>query len=120
MFLVDSALPITVETTIDMRLNQAEAEGTKMFYNDQQVSKKELIAILQEYSDKVKEESVEEGQNWYKTYATMNVDYKNNKITFFEDGDQTTGLPVENKKSKRYKDSQALNKEQKKWLKNRK
>lgn len=120
MFLVDSALPITVETTIDMRLNQAEAEGTKMFYNDQQVSKKELIAILQEYSDKIKEQAIEDGQNWYKTYATMNVDYKNNKITFFEDGDLTVGDPVEDKKSKRYKDSQALNKEQKKWLRNRK
>ena len=120
MFLVDSALPITVETTVDMRLNQAEAEGTKMFYNDKQVSKQELIAILQEYSDKVKEESIELGLNWYKTYATIKVDYKNNKIIFIESGDETTGLPVEDKKSKRYKDSQALNKEQKKWLKNRK
>jgi hypothetical protein len=119
LFLVDSALPITVVTTVDMRLNQAEAEGTKLFYNDQKVSKKELLAILQEYSDQVKEDTVKDGQNWYKTYATLQVDYKNNTITFDDTGDDTTGDPVADKKSKRYKDSQKLNKEQNKWLKNR-
>jgi len=119
MFLVDSALPITVETTVDMRLNQAEAEGTALFYNDQKVSKKQLLAILQDYSDEVKEQAIKDGLNWYKTYATLDVDYKNNKITFYNDGDETTGNPVEDKKNKRFKESQKLNKEQKKWLKSR-
>ena len=77
MFLVDSALPITVETTVDMRLNQAEAEGTKLFYKDQRVSKKELLAILQEFSDDIKELTILEGLNWYKTYATLQVWLKN-------------------------------------------
>ena len=119
LFLVDSALPISVETTVDMRLNQAEAEGTKLFYNDKKVSKKELLAILQEYSDQVKEEAIKDGQNWYKTYATLQVDYKNNMITFDDTGDDTTGDPVADKKSKRYKESQQLNKEQEEWLKKR-
>jgi hypothetical protein len=119
MFLVDSALPITVETTVDMRLNQAEAQGTALFYNDQKVTKKELLAILNDYSDQVKEEAIKDGLNWYKTYATLDVDYKNNRITFYEDGDETTGNPVEDKKNKRYKESQKLNKEQQKWLKSR-
>jgi len=119
MFLVDSALPITVETTVDMRLNQAEAEGTKLFYKDQRVSKKELLAILQEFSDDIKELTILEGLNWYKTYATLQVDYKNNKITFDDDGDQTAGNPVLDPKNRRYTESQNLNKEQKEWLKNR-
>jgi len=119
MFLVDSALPITVETTVDMRLNQAEAEGTKLFYKDKRVSKKELLAILQEFSDNIKELTILEGLNWYKTYATLQVDYKNNKLTFDDDGDQTAGNPVLDKKNKRYKESQKLHKEQKEWLKNR-
>ena len=119
MFLVDSALPITVETTVDMRLNQAEAEGTKLFYKDQRVSKKELLAILQEFSDDIKELTILEGLNWYKTYATLQVDYKNNKITFDDDGDQTAGNPVLDPKNRRYIESQKLNKEQKEWLKNR-
>lgn len=119
MFLVDSALPITVETTVDMRLNQAEAEGTKLFYKDKRVSKKEMLAILQEFSDDIKELTILEGLNWYKTYATLQVDYKNNTIIFDDDGDQTAGNPVLDKKNKRYKESQRLNKEQKKWLKNR-
>ncbi len=119
MFLVDSALPITVETTVDMRLNQAEAEGTKLFYKDKRVSKKEMLAILQEFSDDIKEQTILEGLNWYKTYATLQVDYKNNTIIFDDDGDQTAGNPVLDKKNKRYKESQRLNKIQKKWLKNR-
>ncbi len=119
MFLVDSALPITVETTVDMRLNQAEAEGTKLFYKDKRVSKKELLAILQEFSDNIKELTILEGLNWYKTYATLQVDYKNNKITFDDDGDQTAGNPVLDPKNRRYTESQNLNKEQKEWLKNR-
>tara|TARA_R110000751_G_scaffold300791_1_gene412716 strand:+ start:1085 stop:1726 length:642 start_codon:yes stop_codon:yes gene_type:complete len=119
MFLVDSALPITVETTVDMRLNQAEAEGTKLFYKDQRVSKKELLAILQEFSDDIKELTILEGLNWYKTYATLQVDYKNNKITFDDDGDQTAGNPVLDPRNRRYIESQKLNKEQKEWLKNR-
>ena len=119
MFLVDSALPITVETTVDMRLNQAEAEGTKLFYKEQRVSKKELLAILQEFSDDIKELTILEGLNWYKTYATLQVDYKNNKITFDDDGDQTAGNPVLDPKNRRYTESQNLNKEQKEWLKNR-
>ena len=119
MFLVDSALPITVETTVDMRLNQAEAEGTKLFYKEQRVSKKELLAILQEFSDDIKELTILEGLNWYKTYATLQVDYKNNKITFDDDGDQTAGNPVLDPRNRRYIESQKLNKEQKEWLKNR-
>jgi len=122
-FLVDSALPVTVETTIDMRLNQAEAEGMKLFVGDKQVTKKEMMAIMMEYSDKVKEDSVKQGKNWYKTYATIDVDYKNNTLTFDQTPDEMDEIDGEvntNKKSKRYKDSQRLHKEQKRWLKGRK
>lgn len=122
-FMIDSALPITVETTADMRLNQAEAEGMDFFVGDDKVSKKDMLAIMLEYSDKVKEDSIEQGKNWYKTYATLDVDYKNNKITFnqtHEDMDEIDGDVNKIKKSKRYNDSQKLSKEQKKWLKGRK
>ena len=88
-------------------------------YKDQRVSKKELLAILQEFSDDIKELTILEGLNWYKTYATLQVDYKNNKITFDDDGDQTAGNPVLDPKNRRYTESQNLNKEQKEWLKNR-
>lgn len=121
-FMIDSALPVTSETTIDMRLNQAEAEGMDLFVGDKKVTKKEMLATMNEYSDKVKEDSVKQGKNWYKTYATIEVDYKNNKITFDQkpdDMDEVDGDVNTNKKSKRYKDSQTLNKEQKKWLKGR-
>ncbi len=122
-FMIDSALPITVETTVDMRLNQAEAEGMDFFVGDEKVSKKEMLATMNEYSDQVKEDSIEQGKNWYKTYATLNVDYKNNKITFEQTPDEMDEIDGEvntNKKSKRYNDSKTLNKEQKKWLKGRK
>ena len=81
-FMIDSALPVTSETTIDMRLNQAEAEGMDLFVGDKKVTKKEMLATMNEYSDKVKEDSIDQGKNWYKTYATIEVDYKNNKLTF--------------------------------------
>ena len=122
-FMIDSALPITVETTVDMRLNQAEAEGMDFFVGDEEVSKKEMLATMNEYSDQVKEDSIEQGKNWYKTYATLNVDYKNNKITFEQTPDEMDEIDGDvntNKKSKRYNDSKTLNKEQKKWLKGRK
>jgi allophanate hydrolase subunit 1 len=121
--MIDSALPITVETTVDMRLNQAEAEGMDFFVGDEEVSKKEMLATMNEYSDQVKEDSIEQGKNWYKTYATLNVDYKNNKITFEQTPDEMDEIDGDvntNKKSKRYNDSKTLNKEQKKWLKGRK
>lgn len=122
-FMIDSALPITVETTVDMRLNQAEAEGMKFFIGDKEVSKKEMLATMNEFSDDVKEDSIKQGKNWYKTYATLDVDYKNNKITFDQTPDEMDEIDGEvntNKKSKRYKDSQTLNKEQNKWLKGKK
>ena len=67
-----------------MRLSQAEAEGTKLFYKDKEVTKKELKQILKDYSDDKKEEALEQDESWYKTYAVLSVDYKNNKITFDE------------------------------------
>lgn len=89
-FLVDSAFgafghgKFTSETTTDMRLSQAEAEGTKLFYKDKEVTKKELQQILQDYSDDKKEQALDQDESWYKTYAILSVDYKNNTITFDE------------------------------------
>jgi len=89
-FLVDSAWDTfgagqrTSETTTDMRLSQAEAEGTKLFYKDKEVTKKELKQILKDYSDDKKEEALEQDESWYKKYAVLSVDYKNNRITFDE------------------------------------
>jgi len=89
-FLIDSAWDTfgtgqrTSETSTDMRLSQAEAEGTKLFYKDKEVSKKELKQILKDYSDDKKEQALDQDESWYKTYAVLNVDYKNNRITFDE------------------------------------
>ena len=89
-FLVDSAWDTfgtgqrTSETSTDMRLSQAEAEGTKLFYKDKEVSKKELKQILKDYSDDKKEQALDQDESWYKTYAVLSVDYKNNIITFDE------------------------------------
>ena len=117
-FVVDTAYDayghgkFSSETTTDMRLSQAEAEGTKFFYKDKEVTKKELQQILQDYSDEKKDEALENGDSWYKTYAILSVDYKNNKITFDEnvEFDAVTAKPT---------DTQYF-KTQQEWRKNRK
>jgi len=117
-FLVDSAFgafghgKFTSETTTDMRLSQAEAEGTKLFYKDKEVSKKELQQILQDYSDDKKEQALDQEESWYKTYALLSVDYKNNTITFDE---STEFNPIQDKPT----DTQYF-KTQQEWRKNRK
>jgi hypothetical protein len=117
-FVVDTAYDayghgkFSSETTTDMRLSQAEAEGTKFFYKDKEVTKKELQQILQDYSDEKKDEALENGDSWYKTYAVLSVDYKNNKITFDENVEfgAITAKPT---------DTQYF-KTQQEWRKNRK
>lgn len=117
-FLVDSAFgafghgKFTSETTTDMRLSQAEAEGTKLFYKDKEVTKKELQQILQDYSDDKKEQALDQDESWYKTYALLSVDYKNNTITFDE---STEFNPIQDKPT----DTQYF-KTQQEWRKNRK
>ena len=110
-FVIDAAMS-TNETTTDMRLSQAEAEGTKLFYKDKEVSKKELKQILQDYSDSKKEEAIEQDMNWYKTYGILLVDYENNKLTF--DDDLEFGAIQDSPTDMKLFD------EQQQWLKSRK
>jgi hypothetical protein len=109
MFLVDTAMDSN-ETTTDMRLSQAEAENTKLFYKNKEVTKKELQRILQDYSDEIKADAIENGLNWYKTYALLLVDYETNTIMFDEDVefDPIADAPK----------NMNLRKEQIKWLEN--
>lgn len=115
-FLVDSAIPNNTEFDVKQRLAQAQMEGTKVYYFDDEVTIRELLAILQENSDKIKNDAIKNGNNWYKTYSYLIYDRINNTLTYdpnLDSDDPIEGTPTESKASVKLRNEQI--EWQKKW-----